>query len=279
MLMGKLQLTLPTPRVISPIPNPWLNIGWDLDRVADCDESYLASWSNSKYIQMNTLPEPYTGDVDSNVYCLDLNPGNACICDTSALKIKDDFEDYTNDTLDHFIRENMWFSPLFKGTACYKWWQQKTKWLRKWLQKNKKRLDSNPRMFVIEYFPYHTDKVMKFPTDLPSYDYSNELIRQAMEKDKYIIIMRYWKAWLKRIPGLATYGKLARLKNPQSPCLPSNNIDTLENFDLDDLLDEIPELKTYGKLARLKNPQNPCLTANNIDTLGNFPLGDLLNAF
>ena len=131
----------------------------------------------------------------------------------------------------------MWFSPLFQSTAGYTWWQQKTKWLRGWLQKNKNRQD--PRMFVIEYFPYHTPKGMKFPAALPSYAYSDQLIRQAMAADKYIIIMRHWNEWLKRIPWLAT----------------------------------------YGKLARLKNPQNPCLTANNIDTLGNFPLVNLLNAF
>lgn len=224
-------------KVSSPIPNPWLNIGWNLDRVAGCDKSYLASWPNSKYIQMNTLPEPYTGDVDSDVYCLNLNPGAACITTASAPKLKKDFEDYTQQTLRHSIKDNMWLLPLFQGTAGYTWWQQKTKWLRDWLQKNKNRQD--PRMFVIEYFPYHTPKGMKFPVDLPSYAYSDQLILQAMAADKYIIIMRHWNEWLKRIP----------------------------------------ELKTYGKLARLKNPQNPCLTAKNIDTLGNFPLGDLLNAF
>ena len=224
-------------KVSSPIPNPWLNIGWNLDRVADCDKSYLASWPNSKYIQTTTLPEPYTGDVDSDVYCLNLNPGDACITTASAPKLKKDFEDCTQQTLRHSIKDNMWLLPLFQGTAGYTWWQQKTKWLRDWLQKNKNRQD--PRMFVIEYFPYHTPKGMKFPTNLPSYAYSDQLIRQAMAADKYIIIMRHWNEWLKRIPGLAT----------------------------------------YGKLARLKNPQNPCLTANNIDTLGNFPLVDLLNAF
>lgn len=234
--MGK-KVISSTTTVSQPILNPWTNIGWNLDRVADCDKSYLASWPNSKYIQMNTLPEPYTGDVDSDVYCLNLNPGAACICDSSAPGLKKDFENYTQQTLCHSIKDNMWLLPSFQGTAGYTWWQQKTKWLRNWLQKNKNRQD--PRMFVIEYFPYHTVKGMKFPTNLPSYAYSDQLIRQAMENGKYIIIMRHWNEWLKRIPGLAT----------------------------------------YGKLARLKNPQNPCLTANNIDTLGNFPLVDLLNAF
>lgn len=220
-----------------PIPNPWLNIGWNLDRIASIDKNYLASWSNSKYIQMNTLPEPYTGDVDSDVYCLNLNPGDACINTASAPQIMQNFQTYIQRTLRHSIKDNMWLLPLFQGTAGYTWWQLITNWLRGWLQKNKNR--QNPRMFVIEYFPYHTPKGMKFPTNLPSYAYSDQLIRQAMADGKYIIIMRHWNEWLKRIPGLAT----------------------------------------YGKLARSKNPRRPYLTANNIDTLGNFPLGDLLNAF
>lgn len=223
-----------TTTVNQPILNPWTNIGWNLDRIASIDNSYLASWPNSKYIQTTTLPEPYTGDVNSGVYCLNLNPGDACICDSSDPGLKKVFENYTQQTLCHSIKGNMWFLPFFQGTAGYTWWQQKTKWLRGWLQKNKNRQD--PRMFVIEYFPYHTPKGMKFPAALPSYAYSDQLIRQAMENGKYIIIMRHWNEWLKRIPELATYGKLARLKNPQNPCLTANNIDTLGNFDLDDLL-------------------------------------------
>lgn len=217
-----------------PILNPWLNIGWNLDRIASIDNSYLASWPNSKYIQTTTLPEPYTGDVNSGVYCLNLNPGDACICDSSDPGLKKDFDNYTQQTLRHSIKDNMWLLPLFQGTAGYTRWQLITNWLRGWLQKNKNRQD--PRMFVIEYFPYHTVKGMKFPTNLPSYAYSDQLIRQAMENGKYIIVMRHWNEWLKRIPGLATYGKLARSKNPRKPCLTANNIDTLGNFDLDDLL-------------------------------------------
>lgn len=216
-----------------PISNPWTNISWG-DRIASIDNNCLAKRLKSGRIQTNTLPEPYTGDATSNVYCLNLNPGNACICDTSEPQIKQVFEIYTKQTLCHNINENMWF--LLNGTAGNKWWQQKTKWLREWLQKNKNR--QNPRMFVIEYFPYHTVKGMKFPTALPSYEYSNRLIRQAMEEGKYIVIMRHWKEWLKRIPKLEHYGKLARLKSPQNPCLTDKNIDTLGNFDLADLLNQ-----------------------------------------
>ena len=201
------------------IENPWLNISWG-NSIADIDKEYLAKLSCSKKIQENTLPEPYTGDVRSNVYCLNLNPGDACVCYGSEPQLKEKFTEYTLQTLRHDIDENMWF--LLEGTAGQKWWQQKTKKLRE------DKEGKNPRMFVIEYFPYHSVKGFRFPRELPSYEYSNHLIRQAMDKGKYIVIMRHRKEWLQRISGLEKYEKLVCLNNPQNPCLTKKNIEPSE---------------------------------------------------
>lgn len=215
------------------IENPWLNISWG-NSIADIDKEYLAKLSCSKKIQENTLPEPYTGDVRSNVYCLNLNPDDACVCYDSEPQLKEKFTKYTLQTLRHEIDENMWFR--LKGTAGYDWWQQMTKGL-----------CENPRMFVIEYFPYHTVKGTYFPRKLPSYKYSNKLIRQAMKGKKYIVIMRHRKEWLQRISGLEKYEQLVCLNNPQNPCLTQNNIEPSEknlergfpaNINFKDLLDQ-----------------------------------------
>lgn len=195
--------------MIELIENPWLKISWE-KRIADIDEEYLTKFSCFKKIQTHTLPEPYTGDVRSNVYCLNLNPGDACVCDDSESQLKENFTKYTLQTLRHEIKENMWF--LLKGTAGYDWWQQMTKELCK-----------SPRMFVIEYFPYHTVKGTYFPRKLPSYEYSNQLIRQAMAEKKYIVIMRHRKEWLQRISGLEEYERLAYLNNARRPYLTKNN--------------------------------------------------------
>ena len=196
------------------IKNPWLNISWD-NYIADIDKEYLAKLSCFEKIQKNTLPEPYTGDVRSNVYCLNLNPGSACVCDDSEPQLKKDFEEYTQKTLRHEIKDNMWFR--LDGTAGQNWWRQMTEELRE-----------NPRMFVIEYFPYHTVKGTYFPRKLPSYEYSNQLIRQAMAENKYIVIMRHRKEWLQRISGLEKYERLVCLNNPQNPCLTEKNIEPSE---------------------------------------------------
>lgn len=200
--------------MIELIENPWLNISWE-NGIAEIDKEYLTKFSCFEKIQKNTLPEPYTGDVKSNVYCLNLNLGDACVCDDSEPQIKKDFEEYTQKTLRHEINYNMWFR--LKDTAGYDWWQQKTKELREYKK------GQYPRMFVIEYFPYHSVKGFRFPRKLPSYEYSNQLIRQAMAENKYIVIMRHRKEWLQRISGLEEYERLAYLNSPENPCLTKNN--------------------------------------------------------
>lgn len=209
--------------MIELVENPWLNISWE-NGIADIDKEYLTKLSCFKKIQTHTLPEPYTGDVKSNVYCLNLNPGDACVCDDSEPQLKEKFTEYTQKTLRHDIDDNMWF--LLKDTAGKKWWQQKTK-----------DLCENPRMFVIEYFPYHTVKETYFPRKLPSYEYSNQLIRQAMAENKYIVIMRHRKEWLQRISGLEEYERLAYLNSPRRPYLTKNNFKPgpRANFDFEEL--------------------------------------------
>ena len=220
------------------VENPWLNISWE-NSIAEIDKEYLTKFSCFKKIQTNTLPEPYTGDVRSNVYCLNLNPGSACVCDDSEPQIKEKFEKYTQLTLRHDIDENMWF--LLKETAGYTWLQQMTKELREYKK------GQNPRMFVIEYFPYHTVKGTYFPRKLPSYEYSNQLIRQAMAENKYIVIMRHRKEWLQRISGLEKYERLVYLNNRLKPYLTKKNIEPSEkniergfpaNIKFDELLDQ-----------------------------------------
>ena len=200
--------------MIELIENPWLNISWE-NGIAEIDKEYLTKFSCFEKIQKNTLPEPYTGDVKSNMYCLNLNLGDACVCDDSEPQLKKRFEEYTQKTLRHEINYNMWFR--LKDTAGYDWWQQKTKELREYKK------GQYPRMFVIEYFPYHTVKGTYFPRKLPSYEYSNQLIRQAMAENKYIVIMRHRKEWLQRISGLEEYERLAYLNSPENPCLTKNN--------------------------------------------------------
>lgn len=200
------------------VDNPWLNISWQ-NTIADCDREYIiakyggVSEYEEQYskaeLKLSCLPEPYSGNKDSKVYCLNMNPGEA----VKEFDKNESFERETKKNLAHAEGNDCyWFrrvldSEGFPHPGLF-WVYEKTKPLRKLLKER-------PNIFFIEYFPYHSKNGngIQFPTDLPSYEYSNQLIEAAMKEEKHIIIMRKEEMWYERIKSLRTYSRLIVLKN------------------------------------------------------------------
>lgn len=88
----------------------------------------------------------------------------------------------------------------------------------------KKILGQHPDIFFVEYFPYHSSNGFKYPSYLPSYDFTDALIKKAMKEGKLIVIMREKNGWLKRIKGLRDYHNLCCLKSARGGFLTPNNI-------------------------------------------------------
>jgi hypothetical protein len=203
--------------------NPWTNISWN-NTVADCDKHIISpAYCAEKGIDISNLPEPYTGNINSNVVCLNLNPGIGK-CD-ACFRFDSHFLSLTQETLCHRIDHLMWldndlkceFGGLHGG--C-KWWQSRTKELRK-------ELGEIPlNMFIIEFFPYHTQNAFDFPP-LPSDDYRNELLSKALHDKKLIIIMRGKNHW-KSISGLGSelkkYDNKIELDNPRNVSFSPRNV-------------------------------------------------------
>ena len=82
------------------VPNPWLNISWK-KTVADIDRPYLEDLVYYDKLQLDTLPEPFTGNPDSQVYCLNLNPGGKDELFESIPTFKTQFLDITQKNLYH----------------------------------------------------------------------------------------------------------------------------------------------------------------------------------
>jgi len=194
-------------------------IYWDC-----CLEKYKKS-AGGVGLDFYTLPEPYTGDINSPVYCLNMNPGEA-----DGLFINDPiYWVLTLLTLDHTLPYSFWINAPFNK---YKLYDCKTGMNRvhngcNWqVQKLKDLYDNGkpPKLFILEYFPYHSKDGFKFPSWLPSYAYTNELIEKAMDKGKFIVIMRQRERWFKRIPRLEHYTPLAFLSNPQNATLSNGSV-------------------------------------------------------
>lgn len=218
------------------IKNPWTDITWkntvtkaDENRIRErfgSIEDFEKNFESYGLKLRNALPEPYTGNVDSKVYCLGMNPGEKDDLFELNKTNRDIFLEYTQKTLSHNIDDNMWFHLYEHSGYC--WWRKITNELRMELKRN-------PQMFTIEYFPYHSKKGFKFPAKLPSYSYSNWLIEKAMEDRKFILILRHKKQWFKRIKGLESYERLFYIdpKKSRNLVISRNNIVQGTNCRLD----------------------------------------------
>lgn len=207
--------------------NPWKNISFK-KTIADCDANFINSLSakTKSRLELRTLPEPYHGNPDANVYVLNGNPraseedlnfvGNAI------------YEKEVQDELAHENTEFLWLRTPetivdrngnpYPG---YKYWKDRTKELRIG--------EGTPNLFCVELFPYHTLNVKDFGAikdlqNLPSNQYTDSLILKAIETGKYIVLMRCARLWFERIPELKSYDKLATLNSVQNVCLSKNNI-------------------------------------------------------
>lgn len=229
------------------VPNPWQNISWK-KTVADCDLSFfnkefgsLDDYQNSVNARKSSvgltfdcLPEPFSGDVHSNVYCLNKNPG----APDKAFYLDSLFEKMTIQNLTHQLKGPFWTKALKnvngKVHDGVDWMQKKTAKLSEALGIG----DQLPNLFFVDYFPYHSAHGFPFPKDLPSYAYRNYLVNKAMEEDKYIIVLRQKKDWFeeKELSGLKGYKRLFELKCPAGAWLSPNNIIPLNGACTDDLL-------------------------------------------
>ena len=207
--------------------NPWLNISWN-NTIADVDKPHIVQKYGSveafekKYESVGLsfqqcLPDPYSGNVNSKVYCLNKNPGEPDKCFIGDVA----FEQASKENLE------------LKQTTCF--WAENVKnkcgkvhdgigWLKKRTCKLEIILNRRPNIFFVEYFPYHSSSGFDFPCYLPSYTFTDELVVQAMKEDKMIIIMREKGNWIKRIPDLESYSNLFCLKCTQGGYLTPNNI-------------------------------------------------------
>lgn len=208
--------------------NPWNNLTKCSYHVAVCDEAFILDINKTikkpdDKFHLELWPEPFVGNPDAMVYLLNGNPG------------------YTAQK-DELFANDMGFQSLVKNSIVHKptsgyddffyfsdincngethpgcdWWMKRTKQLRSVLGRN-------PRLFNIEFCPYHSINANNIPDYLPSYDYTNQLVINAISDNKIIVVMRMVNLWIRRIPQLMNYPNLYRLLNYRNVSLTSGNL-------------------------------------------------------
>ena len=213
------------------IKNPWLNI--TSDNIAACDAQFFDSYGSLQaYVDFverindgdekveltfSSLPDPYSGNPKSKVYCLNKNPGKP---DPAFADVKE-FKEATLKNL-RLEQDTCFWAEIIKNESGNV--HSGIDWLKRRTKQLEQTLGQHPDIFFIEYFPYHSTRGFDFPECLPSYEFTNKLIEDAMNEGKMIIIMREKKKWLKRIKGLVDYPNLYTLRFPRGGYLTQNNI-------------------------------------------------------
>lgn len=212
------------------VPNPWLNLTIGNPFVASCDFPVINSRLSriAGRVHLDLYPEPFMGDPDAEVYLLNGNPGYSdtdnCFAYPSSAMSR------MLDVYSHKNRDFLWndsSSPV--QTLCPKsgrtiihpghgYWQKR-------LNQLTQQLKHNPRLFVLELYPYHSEKFYSFMRKpLPSFAYTKDLVNDAMTQNKIIIFLRHQKDWENVIPGLKAYPHVYTLNSGRNISLTPGNM-------------------------------------------------------
>lgn len=214
------------------VTNPWLSLPISKPLIAPCDTAIINRLlSRNKTVLFPDLyPEPYMGDPDARVYLLNGNPGYSdtdnCFSFPSSV-----MHSIMPDVYSHRIRSFIWNdyqNPV--QTICprtgrtivhpgHEYWQKKLKRLTQ-------EIGHNPKIFVLEFFPYHSRSFLPFmKKPLYSFDYTKDLIENAIGLNKLFFVLRHESEWLAAIPNLKT-ANLFTLKSKIGAYLTPGNMDS-----------------------------------------------------
>ena len=206
-----------------PISNPWGALPLDGPYILGDDASLVDNHNNkaqpNKRYDLSLLPEPYFGSPLAPVILLALNPGHGV--GDAELHSQGWFKKMARESLMH----QLWPYPFLhlqpqSATDGGLWWQRITKELISTVGFDL----VSKGIFCVEYFPYHSIEFGSPGLQVPSQQYSFELVRAGLRRGAEVVLMRSSRLWLSAIPELIDYPFLHKIKNPRNPTLSSKNL-------------------------------------------------------
>jgi hypothetical protein len=213
--------------------NPWLRFEPNGPYVLDEDKSSVRRYNelvpaqNRKIIE-RTIPEPFIGNPDSaRILLLGLNPGHS-----PRDLIWHERQDFRQSMLRNLKHETQAFpfyplNPKFNESGAGEWWRKKTYKLQAAAGISDELFSQ--RLFVIEWFPYHTEKSPYRTRHLcrpegvlcESQRYSFELAQDFMNRNIPVLLMRSRKEWAAVDTRFANAPSLI---NPQCASISPGNV-------------------------------------------------------
>ncbi|MDB5160129.1 MAG: hypothetical protein JWO99_392 [Candidatus Saccharibacteria bacterium] len=186
------------------LQNPWKNLSPKPPYVLAEDMSIIERSRHAKELRIDTLPDPFVGGLDSaEVIFLALNPGFIDSDIELNLKMPEFLEANRTNLNDPYSSPFYYFSGSFEETGGHIWWERKLKPL---LQAGITESVLREKIMLIEYLGYHSKNADKIKgLKVPSQHFSFNLVREAISRQKTIVIMRSKKLWLEAVPELDAY--------------------------------------------------------------------------
>jgi hypothetical protein len=208
--------------------SPWHNLPEIADYILPDDWACIKHHPHFSNLHLDTLPGQFAGGLDTaEVIFLALNPGSRESDVTVNLKLLKFLEANRNNHNNPYGSPFYYLDDGFEETGVYKWW---AKILNALLQADVTKTSLNDRIMLINYFPYHSVTDPNIKTRIPSQQFAFDLVQEAIDRKKTIVIMRSKKLWCNAVPGLATY-KYMLVKNLRRPFISPGNLGE-ENFNI-----------------------------------------------
>ena len=203
--------------------NPWLALpevapfalATDLESVLEFNRSA----TQDSMIHLELPPEPFIGNLQAPVVLLGLNPGFS----------PSDLQTHQDDRFIEVSRRNLrnenpqypffFLNPNINAPGRV-WWEQKLARL----ISIKGREAVSKKVLCVEYFPYHSRRFAHAKLRVSSQDFSLELVRQAMNREALIIVLRSAKLWFSALLELSVYERIYHVKNPQNVIITPINL-------------------------------------------------------
>lgn len=203
------------------VTNPWAEFKASNYMVHESDrdvvESHNAKHSSKPEYQFQTWmpPEPWIGSLEAPVVILYANPG-ATDDDLAGKRQADDalIREYSianlNQTLEDF--PHFFFDPLLENTAGGRWFRARFSNLI-----NETSLQAvSQGIITVELAPYHSRNWRNPSKPLPTQEFTNSIVRNAVSKGSLIVGARGRKLWEAAVPELRNYPRIVRPRSQQS---------------------------------------------------------------
>lgn len=206
--------------------NPWLRLPPRKPYVLDADRLIVEQHNDrieapEKKFRLDLLPDPFIGDPNAPVVLLSMNPGFDP--DDAKIHASPDFRRAIHRNLAHERTAFPFYylDPAFKSSPGAKWWNRRLRHV----------IDAcgletvAAGVFCAELLPYHSEGSPGWRVvfrQLPSLQYTAQLVRDALARDAIVVGMRSKTKWLEMVPELSAYDRTYWLRGHKTDRVPRN---------------------------------------------------------